>query len=225
MQKKCFFRFVVLVCISKVLLLTTNVFAQSVEIWSDELGSYSPELSSSSPILAQDTLNAFRVKTVTSEDKFTYIAFLDQDASRIERLFFARNDGQATKYWDFGKQRFVDNREDLDPIKNDLFSRIRSFHLAIDSKQRVYVVIAAENENGYTQLYLAKFDGGQFLVWNRDSREFVEDLSRADSISNATLGRVETGDDYESTIGLGINSKDQLYISFIQDDANTSYIQ
>jgi hypothetical protein len=190
-----------------------------VWIWDSSDLAWTTTLTDGSPIDTTLAEDAVTPRVAIDAGGMTYVVFNQEDTADtgIGRIYLSRYEpsGQVG-IWDRETRTWTTTLTDGDPIDTGIAGRsAHSPQLAIDSRNRVYVVFA-QSDGIRDHIYLSRYDGTDVQIY-AGLGVWTTNLSAGSPI-DANTGRSARMPQ------LAIDSNDQGYIAFHQDSGLASHI-
>ena len=186
-------------------------------IWDSTNLQWTTDLVGGKPIDTTANLNATDPQVAIDAIGNTYVVFRQIDGAGNSRIYLSRYDTSGVvTIWDNDSLTWSADLDQGDPIDAATGGAARDPQLAIDSNDWVYVVFSQIDGAGNERIYISRYNGTNVSIYS------------GAGIWSATFGLgspidADTGNPARAP-QLAINSGNQVYVTFYQNDGAESHI-
>ena len=182
-------------------------------------GVWTTDFTAGSPIDADTGSPAGMPQLAVDSINQVYVTFYQRNGLD-NHIYLSRFNGIDFRIWNNTAPIWTTNFADGDPIDTTLAREADSPRLAIDAVNRVYVAYR-QDDGAFFNIFLSRFsDANGMQIWNTDVPSgWTTTLANGDPVGfSGASGHARLGSN------LAIDSSDQVYMTYVQEDNGTDRI-
>ena len=185
-----------------------------VEIWDNDISDWSATFADG------DSINTGSEKCeypqlAVDPDGVLYITFRQYNSDR-SNIYISRYDGFNISTWDNNLSNWTSTIADGDPIDTGTADHACESQLAIDDFGIVYITYR-QYDGGQSNIYLGRYDGTEFSIWDKDTSSWITTLSDGDPIDTGSANHAHHPH-------LKIDKNGVVYVTYYKYDGQRYHI-